>query len=169
MLLLAVPDENNYNYLRNVCSTYERLRSEQHTKMVELRKKLPCSDVEIKLAKKPNPAATINHLVKACFKDADLKEMSYEKLKLENESLLQNIHKFVQCIHAPTLIPQAMFSGTISLKCRHLRHESGPKPTKCKRNQSNNIHEERIKKNCKTIQKTEHEQSEDDKENEEHF
>ncbi|CAF4980881.1 unnamed protein product [Rotaria sp. Silwood1] len=170
---IPIPDENGYNYLRSVCLTYEQCRSEQHTKMVELRKKLPCSDVEIRLAKKPNPAATINNLIKFCFKDVDLTEMSYEKLKFKNPSLLLDIHDFVKCIHAPTPIPQSMFSGTISLRCRHLRdskkNESVSKPTKRKRNQSDNIREERTKQNYKTVHDTELEQPEDDKENDEHF
>ena len=55
-------------------------------------KKLPCSDVEIKLAKKSNPAATINNLIKYCFKDVDLTEMSYENLKVKNPSLLVDIY-----------------------------------------------------------------------------
>ncbi len=66
-----------------------------------------------------------------------------------------------------------MFSSTISLKCRHLRHDNknGPtlKATKRKQNQSHNIREERTKQNYEKIQEKEIEQSEDDKENDDHF
>ncbi|CAF4540905.1 unnamed protein product [Rotaria socialis] len=120
-------------------------------KLVELSNKLPCSDIEIKLAKKSSPAATINNLIKCCFKDIELVEMSYEKLKTKDASLLKDIHELVNCLHAPTSISQSMFSGTISLKCRHLRE--------------NCIDEETVKQHNQTIHENDFDDSEDDKEN----
>ena len=108
--------------------------------------KLPCSSIELKLAKKPNASATINNVIKCCFKDVELKEMSYEKLKAINCQLLEQIYgmsslpqfyknflferdfiislfytDYVKHLHAPMVISRTMFSGTISLKCRYLR------------------------------------------------
>ena len=102
--------------------------------------------IELKLATKTNVARTINNLVKCCFKDYDLKNYSYEKLKAIDENLLTKIHStFSSCsllkeydlslfpyssldlveyaahVHAPLDIPQSKFSSTISSKCRHLR------------------------------------------------
>ena len=68
-----------------------------------------------------------------------------------------------------------MFSSTISLKCRHLRDNlknkngSLSKAKGHKQNQSNNIREEGTKQTYETIREIELEQSENDKENEEHF
>ena len=70
--------------------------------------------------------------------------MSYEKLKATDSDLLDRIHgtlavfffflsllllylsfrlvlEYAKCIHAPSIISQTMFSGAVSLKCRHLR------------------------------------------------
>lgn len=55
-------------------------------------KLLPCSEIELKLAKKTLVASTINNLVKYCFKGLDLKNYSYQKLKSIDEKLLKNIY-----------------------------------------------------------------------------
>ncbi|CAF3394937.1 unnamed protein product [Rotaria socialis] len=73
-------------------------------KLVELSNKLPCSDIEIKLAKKSSPAATINNLIKCCFKDIELVEMSYEKLKTKDASLLKDIHEPLMKNDKPTTV-----------------------------------------------------------------
>lgn len=43
-------------------------------------------------AKASNPSATINRLVKCCFKDIDLNGMCYDKLKNLNSALLDQIY-----------------------------------------------------------------------------
>ncbi|CAF3779844.1 unnamed protein product [Rotaria socialis] len=166
---IPFPNESSYNYLKGICSMYDQSQREENKKLVELSNKLPCSDIEIKLAKKSSPAATINNLIKCCFKDIELVEMSYEKLKTKDASLLKDIHELVNCLHAPTSISQSMFSGTISLKCRHLRenrkNETIPKAKSKKRYQSKCIDEESVKQHNQTIHENDFDDSEDDKEN----
>lgn len=51
--------------------------------------------MELKLSKKQNEAATINNLVKYCFKDikdVDLKTMSYKTIHDKYPELLDNIY-----------------------------------------------------------------------------
>ena len=153
----------------------------------------------MKLAKKGNPLGTINNLIKLCFKDVDLKDMSYEKLKAINSQLLEQIHgmlnasfiitkhiflfvyfllyiDYVKHVHAPALIPQSMFTGAISLRCRHLREvekhkkrvpigrkdiQKQNKKWKC----SSNDHEREKENNAKTLNEIVIEDMVEDKEN----
>lgn len=70
----------------------------KHLFSVQVGKLLPCSEVQLKLAKKSNAACTINNLIKYCFKDLDLKKYSFLKLKSMNETLLANIYgMFISC------------------------------------------------------------------------
>ena len=97
-----------------MCALYEQVKSSEGQKASEVRfkkfmlyniticfiyirleKKLPCTSVELKLAKKPNPSATINNLIKCCFKNVDLKTMCYEKLKANNQQLLEQIYSML--------------------------------------------------------------------------
>jgi len=101
--------------------------------------------MELTLAKKQNEAATINNLMKCCFKDikdVDLKTMPYkiihdkypelldniygtENLLLKVESCSYQLHlvclEYVQYVHAPLVITKSRFSSVISLKSRHIR------------------------------------------------
>jgi len=47
------------------------------------------------LAKKNNPAATINKLVEVCFKDVHLSSMCYEKLKAKDPNLIDLIYSML--------------------------------------------------------------------------
>ncbi|CAF2964896.1 unnamed protein product, partial [Rotaria sp. Silwood2] len=118
---MPLPSEETYNYFKSSCVMYEQIKSENNKQSAELGKKLPCTNIELKLAKSSNPSATINNLIKCCLKNIDLKTMSYDKLKKGNAELLERILQYVRLIHAPTDIPQAKFSSVISLKCRHIR------------------------------------------------
>ncbi|CAF1113010.1 unnamed protein product [Rotaria magnacalcarata] len=170
---IPFPNESSYNYLKGICSMYDQSQREESKKLVELSNKLPCSDIEIKLAKKSSPACTINNLIKCCLKDIELVEMSYEKLKAKDATLSKDIHDLVNCLHAPATISQSMFSGTISLKCRHLRenrkNETITKAKSKKRYQSKCIDEESVKQHNQTIHENDFDDSEDDKENNDEF
>ncbi|CAF2069545.1 unnamed protein product [Rotaria magnacalcarata] len=143
---IALPNEESYDYLKSICIMHEQLKNDCHKQATELGKRLPCKNIELKLAKKANASATINNLIKVCFKNIELKNMSYEKLKAEDSQLLENIHEYVKFIHAPAIISQSMFSGAISLKCRHLRGEEKHKKDDLTIRKENRKQQEKQKK-----------------------
>ncbi|CAF2047871.1 unnamed protein product [Rotaria magnacalcarata] len=101
---IPFPNESSYNYLKGICSMYDQSQREESKKLVELSNKLPCSDIEIKLAKKSSPACTINNLIKCCLKDIELVEMSYEKLKAKDATLSKDIHEPLMKNDKPTTV-----------------------------------------------------------------
>ncbi|CAF3900789.1 unnamed protein product [Rotaria sordida] len=162
--------------MKSACTMYEQVKSDRNKKAAGIGKNLPCTDIELKLAKKTNPSATINNLISCCFKNVALKDMNYEKLKAINSDVLENIHEYVNHIHAPTVIPQTKFSAAISLKCRHIRseekHRNGVSTVskhkqKSKKNQtySSNNHEDRNQKRSKATNEILIEDMDQDKEN----
>ncbi|CAF3058314.1 unnamed protein product [Rotaria socialis] len=138
----AVLEENKILREKILTLQDELLYQREHS----IGKRLPCKNIELKLAKKANASATINNLIKVCFKNIELKNMSYEKLKAEDSQLLENIHEYVKFIHAPAIISQSMFSGAISLKCRHLRGEEKHKKDDLTIRKENRKQQEKQKK-----------------------